>query len=107
MSASPAPQQFMPYENFALGIRMKYPGDWWKQEQFGVPVIGFFSPPEGPTDFFRENLTVALEVVPADVTLQEYIDRSLSQASMQLPSFTVIASQSGSLADFPAVETLF
>jgi hypothetical protein len=106
MSASFAPQ-FVPYENFTLGIRIKYPADWLKQDQPGIPLVGFFSPPEGPMDFFRENLTVAVEELAPGVTLQQYVDRSLAAARTNMPNFNIIASQSASLANLPAYEMLF
>jgi len=106
MSSGQGPQ-FLAYENFTLGIRMKYPADWWKQDQVGVPLVGFFSPPEGPTDFFRENLIVSIEEPPPGTTLQEYVDRSLAETGKTMPGFNVIASQSATLSNLPAFEMLF
>src|SRR5438874_10446825 len=107
MSMNFAPQQFLPYENFTLGFRMKYPADWWKDDQVGVPIVCFSSPPESPTDMFRENLTVTVDELAPGQTFQEYIDQSINACRMMMPNFSVIASQSGTLSSLPAFEMLF
>ena len=107
MPASLTPQPFLPYENFSLGIRMKYPADWLKQDQDGVPLVGFFSPPEGPMDFFRENVTMSIEELPPGTTLQQYVDKSLADIHKVMPNLEVLASQAAQLSNLPAFEMLF
>jgi hypothetical protein len=107
MSANLTPQNFLPYENFSLGIRMKYPADWLKQDRAGIPLVGFFSPPEGPMDFFRENVTMSIDELPPGTTLQEYVDNSLAETRKVMPNLDVLASQDAQLSNLPAFEMLF
>lgn len=107
MSTLFAPQQFLPYENFTLGIRMKYPADWLKQDQFPGSMVLFSSPPEGPLDFFRENVLVLIEALPPGATLQEYVDTTIAQGKAVVPNLSVLSSHAGSLSGEPALELLY
>jgi eukaryotic-like serine/threonine-protein kinase len=107
MSTNFARQQFLTYENFTMGIRMKYPADWWKQDQFPGPMVMFASPPESPSDYFRENLSVTIEPLPPGTTLEQYVNQGKTQAQATLPNFNVIESKSGMLSGFPASDIVF
>jgi serine/threonine-protein kinase len=82
---------------------LSYPASWTKQEQTdGVRfVVGFISPPEGPTDSFKENLNIFIEPLPGTVTLQDYVQYSL-QSYQNNNSAHVVETGSTFLANLPA-----
>ena len=62
---------FHVYENSDMGLRLDYPSDW----QVDDPLFGavdFYSPPDGPNDFFTELMGVVIEYLNEPITLEEY-----------------------------------
>lgn len=106
MSTNFAQSQLLTYENFSLGIRMKYPPDWFKQDQFPGPMIMFVSPREGPTDYFAENLSVTIESLPPGSTLEQYVNYGMTQAAANLPNYSLIESKSALLSGLPAADVV-
>jgi eukaryotic-like serine/threonine-protein kinase len=73
--------QFAAYNDTAYHFAIKYPKKWEKTvaPQPGVAVI-FVSPKERPSDKFRENVTVTIEDVPAELaTLKSFSNKILEQ----------------------------
>ncbi len=101
-----AQPQLLPYEHFTLGIRMKYPSDWFKQDQFPGPMVLFVSPREGPDDYFAENLSVAMESLPPGTTLEQYVNYGMTQAGASLPNYSLVEAKSTLLSGLPASDVV-
>jgi hypothetical protein len=73
----------------------------------GVAVT-FLSPSDGPDDRFRESVQVLVQDLPfSTMTLRQYADTSLSQATSQIPDFTLLSSNPTLLADREAQRVIY
>jgi serine/threonine-protein kinase len=101
-----APRQFLNYLNFNQGLVLSYPANWTKQEQTDGTrfVVAFISPPESPTDSFKENLNIFVEPLPAPVTLEDYVQYTL-QGYQQSPC-QVMETGSTRVADLAAYKII-
>ncbi|WP_331280966.1 serine/threonine-protein kinase [Fischerella sp. PCC 9605] len=82
-SKKPA-ENFLIYQNSALGIKMKYPQSWEKQEinnPITGEVVAFLSPTESSADKFQEKVTITVEDFSG--TLNEYSDSSIQEIENQ------------------------
>ena len=63
-------------------------------------AVTFLSPSEGPDDRFRENVNVLVQDLPfSTMTLRQYTETSLSQATSQIPDLKLLSSNPTLLAD--------
>jgi len=84
---------FLTYESYTYGIRMKYPIDWTKEEQFLGLVVSFFSPQESASDDFLENLNVVVEdLFVQPMTIDEYTELSIDQVKKIVTDISAIDS---------------
>jgi serine/threonine-protein kinase len=84
LSRKPA-ENFLIYQNSALGIKMKYPQSWEKQEinnPITGEVVAFLSPTESSADKFQEKVTITVEYFSG--TLNEYSDSSIKEIENQV-----------------------
>ena len=72
--------QLKSYKNSEAGFSVDYPPDWSVAENSdGVAVI-FKSPPENDYDFFRENVNIVVQELPASIqTIEKYTDQAIKQ----------------------------
>ena len=72
---------FFLYENPNHGFRVEYPEAWSKQsrDDFFATGITFFSPLEGDSDDFKEQVSVLVENLPSDVDLERYTEDSIAE----------------------------
>ena len=70
-----AAQDFKVYMNLPYGIWMKYPSTWEMLEDQGASafMVYFHSPPESPSDTFRENLNVVVEPLRGQGNLEQVV----------------------------------
>ena len=69
------------YESQSEGFRIDYPQDWSKQERndfFATGVI-FFSPLVDDADRFKEKVSLLVENIPNNMSLEAYTDQSLAE----------------------------
>ncbi len=69
------------YENSELGFQVNYPQVWSQQNRddfFATGVI-FFSPLEDDSDRFKETVSVLVENLSEDITLEQYTAQSISE----------------------------
>ena len=65
------------YRNPAKGFALVFPAGWEvKEGELGLDVIGL-SPNEGPSDHFRDNVTVASADMPAPVESDAILDGNI------------------------------
>ena len=67
------------YENIERGFRVNYPTAWSKQnrDDFFATGVVFFSPLEEDTDKFKERVSVLVENLSEDTSLDKYTEQSL------------------------------
>ena len=72
---------FSLYENPDRGFRVEYPEAWSKQsrDDFFATGITFFSPLEGDSDNFKEQVSVLVENLPSDIDLEQYTEDSIAE----------------------------
>jgi len=71
-------------------------------------AVTFLSPSDGPDDRFRESVNVLVQDLPFSMmTLRQYTDTSLSQATGQIPDFTLLSSNPTLLADREAQRVIY
>ncbi len=70
------------YRNLPFEFAMHYNEGWEKKENYGTAIVVFLSPVEGKLDAFRENLTVSVDDVTSDISLNDYSDAVVKQIQM-------------------------
>ena len=72
---------FSVYENPNHGFKVDYPEAWSKQsrDDFFATGITFFSPLEGESDNFKEQVSILVENLPSDVDLEQYTEDSIAE----------------------------
>ena len=72
---------FSLYENPNHGFKVDYPEAWSKQsrDDFFATGITFFSPLEGESDNFKEQVSILVENLPSDVDLEQYTEDSIAE----------------------------
>ena len=79
----PAPKEIAPdaevlvYTSRTDGLRVSYPQDWVPQERFMGTVVAFFSPLDGRSDVFSENVNLVTDRLDRPVTVEQYTQASL------------------------------
>jgi len=69
------------YENVDYGFRVDYPEVWSQQnrDDFFATGVTFFSPLTDDSDKFNERVSVFVEDLPSDVTLEQYTEESIAE----------------------------
>ncbi|MEM8832572.1 MAG: serine/threonine-protein kinase [Cyanobacteria bacterium P01_G01_bin.19] len=69
------------YESIDRGFRVNYPQAWSRQnrDDFFATGVTFFSPLENNLDRFKEQVSVLVENLPSDVSLEQYTADSISE----------------------------
>jgi hypothetical protein len=98
---SPAPGPFTVYRNANLGLVMRYPTAWQKNEEV-TPIafaVVFFAPMEGPASPFRENVLFTIQPLLVPLGLDEYVQFGLRDSQGR---FQIVSSNPATLANIPA-----
>lgn len=104
----PSPQVIAPdaqvlvYTSPAEGLRVSYPRDWVPQERFMGTVVAFFSPLDGQSDLFSENVNLVTDRLDRPVTVEQYTRASLRPLAQVIADFELTEQGEGTLADRPA-----
>lgn len=114
-AGTPAPTRtrgsrtYVTYESEANGFSIDYPDEWEVSERASMPgTTTFITPLQGGGDTFRENVTIVVQGVPADVTtLDEFTEMALAQGRELIPRFMVMESRSTTLAGNPAQQVVY
>jgi hypothetical protein len=100
----PAPKEIAPdaqvlvYTSRADGLRVSYPQDWVPQERFMGTVVAFFSPLDGRSDVFSENVNLVTDRLDRPVTVEQYTNASLRPLAQVIAGFELIEEGEGTLA---------
>ncbi|MCC0176211.1 serine/threonine protein kinase [Waterburya agarophytonicola K14] len=81
-SENPEPETNLSlYENASEGFRVDYPEAWSKQnrDDFFATGVVFFSPLEDESDQFKERVSVLVENLSEEVSLDGYTERSITE----------------------------
>ena len=101
------PPGFITYENSTHGIKIMYPQEWEKLENYMGTTVLFRSPLENSSDTFQENVNIAYETVTSSMTLKDYTDLSIDQIKNTFEGIELIESNSANLAGVPAKRVVF
>ncbi len=97
------------YTNTDLGVEIKYPDGWDKQEllqQEGALTLAvMFLSPVGPA--IRQNINLVVETLPDGMTLDQYTELALDNEQALLPDFTLVSSASDTVAGQVARRVVF
>jgi hypothetical protein len=75
------------YYNNKDDFSIKFPKEWENKEGFmGCSVISL-SPKENDADQFRENVNVAVEQLPGEMNLHDYIEKSIPNVAKVITDF--------------------
>jgi eukaryotic-like serine/threonine-protein kinase len=107
-----AQPQYLTYENPNYGIRIQYPSNWNKAEIIAddptvtrAAIFEFMAPENNPSRL-SSFVTVAVSVLPNNMTLDEYMRRVDGLIGL-FGTAVNIESHSGTLAGLPAIERSF
>ena len=109
-AAQPLPMQdFKVYMNLQHGLWMKYPATWEVAEDPGTSgfMAYFLSPPESPTDTFRENVNVVVEPLPGQATLEQVVASSRELLLQQLGVTFVEYAAKDQVGGLPAYRSIY
>jgi hypothetical protein len=95
-------EEFASYSDSKYGFTIQYPKDWEKQVGALGSAVVMLSPREGDSDEFRENVNVLVQMLPDKMTLDQYTELSLDQASKLITGFDLLDQGSTQLAGRPA-----
>ena len=102
-SAQPSSEMFT-YQNSAFGITMQYPASWNREDldPSSGGIVRFSSPDENANDTYAENLEIHFANLASVTTLEDYTSTLLQSYKTSVDDFTIISSNSSSLAGAPA-----
>jgi len=96
------------YESQLYGVRMKYPAEWAKAENYMSTIAYFSSGSSGTEDTFAESVSISTEVLPnSTVTVGQYTDSALELIGKMYNNFTLIASTDMSVGSLPAHQVVY
>ena len=69
------------YENADYGFEVEYPEVWSRQnrDDFFATGVTFLSPLEDDSDEFKEQVSILVEDLPSDVSLEQYTEESIAE----------------------------
>ncbi len=70
------------YKNRAYNILIRYPQDWEPKEYVNETVVVFLSPLEEGVEAFQENVSISVQDIPEDATLDDYTKVVLAQIKL-------------------------
>lgn len=85
------------YDNPNLGFSLKYPSDWAKEES-----LTFISPQTSKADQAPESISISTEMLPINLTLEQYSNSAINMLAEQFPNFTIIGERYATLSGFDA-----
>jgi serine/threonine-protein kinase len=104
----PTPENFLQYENPSIGIKIKYPQSWERQD-INNPITGgvvtFVSPKQSDADKFQEKVTLSVEDFPG--TLQEFTNLSIKEINNNMSKTKIIKQSEASFAKKQGKELVF
>jgi hypothetical protein len=91
------------YDNPNLGFTLEYPSNWTKEES-----LTFLSPiMSAAIDEAPESIAVTTEVIPSNLTLDDYSSSALSILKGQFPNLKLLETNNSTLSGFPAHQIVY
>jgi hypothetical protein len=94
------------YEN-ASGFSLEYPGNRTYQEGVYGSLVMFFSPWSGTGDKFKENLGVVSELLPSDMTVDEYYALAKPQLQQIVKDYTELLNENITIDGLTAKKIIY
>ena len=96
---------YLTYKNSMYGFEIQYPSNWEKVD-FGQAIeeddrhiiVTFLSPPEDPSDIFREYLVIQVGKLMFNRSLEQYVDTQINSLRDSLPDFGIVESNATTVA---------
>ncbi len=103
------PPPTLVYEHAAAGIKMAYPIDWTKKEDFNNTLVSFISPKENELDTFQENVNFVIQdISQSSMTLSQYAQTAETQLSAVFAEgVEILESGPAHMADQPAYKLVY
>jgi len=101
-----APSAFFIYRNAELGLVLRYPSVWQKNEE-ATPVAfvaAFMAPAEGPQSPFRENVLFSIQPLLVPASLDALVQFGMRGAQGQ---FQIVSSTATTLSEIPAQQLIY
>jgi eukaryotic-like serine/threonine-protein kinase len=100
---------FLTYTNYAYGINIMYPADWKIGEHpyANVFVVDFMSILKNNSAIFPATITLSVESLKHNTTLNAFTIATLDKAKQSLPDFKLIESNDTALAGNPAYRIVY
>jgi hypothetical protein len=77
------------YYNTKDDFSIEFPKEWENKENFMRCAVISLSPKENDADQFRENVNVAVEQLPGEMTLHDYMEKSIPNIAKVITDFQV------------------
>ncbi|MGH2573575.1 MAG: hypothetical protein ACRDGU_08890 [Actinomycetota bacterium] len=108
-ATSASEEGFISYTDATYRFKIAFPNTWDKQEGEGLALgsfrvaVMFLAPLEEPSDDFRENVNVGVQMLPDEsMTLDDYTELSVDQAPLLITGFELLEQSSATLSGQPA-----
>jgi eukaryotic-like serine/threonine-protein kinase len=100
---------FLVYTNPDHRIRIDYPSNWKLDERpYADKFIAYItSTLKNSSDVFPTTITVSVETLKKNISLDNYTNANLAQAKQSLPGFQLIDSNATILAGIPAHKIVY
>ncbi len=100
------PPNFVTYESAPDNVRIMYPKEWEKMEDYQNTVVLFRSPPEDDTDVFQENLNIVVGT-SSSTDLEKFTDANIEEIEKSFTDVKLVSNTSTTLAGVAAREVVF
>jgi serine/threonine-protein kinase len=102
------PAELVVYESSTYGVKIKHPSDWVAVEPEDKYIkAAFYSPFEGDSDLYAENIMILIETLPFNMKLADYTNLSINNMKKSVSDLEIIESGASALAGYAAHRIVF
>ena len=83
------------------------PGTWEIKQNVGAAEFAALSPAENSSDKYRENVLIARERLPEKISIDKYLDVSISRLKTQIKNIKIISTKKLRVSGKPARKLIF
>ena len=99
----------LPYTNEDSGLSIGYPKEWSAEKSniMDLKADAFLAPNKGGPSPFRNNVNIIVQGLPSPMTLDEYVNQSISQITQFMAGSEIISLKDAVLGGEPAKELTY
>lgn len=103
-ASAQASSEMLTWQDSTFGITMQYPASWNREDldPSSGGIVRFSSPHENANDTYAENLEIHFANLARVTTIEDYTSTLVQSYKTSVDDFTIISSNSSSLAGAPA-----